>query len=99
MGIEKIKKVAVIGGGTMGPGIAHSFAQSDCEVFLCDISEEALEKARSVVEVNLQTLVENNMLAASDVEGVKKLISYGTKIEERVSQSDLVIECITENLK
>ncbi|NNG06534.1 MAG: 3-hydroxyacyl-CoA dehydrogenase family protein [Desulfobacteraceae bacterium] len=98
MGIAKIKKVAVIGGGTVGPGIAHSYAQGECEVCLCDISEEAIDRARSVVEVNLQTLVENHMLAASDVEGVKKRISYGTQLEEAVIQADLVVECITENL-
>ena len=98
MGIEKIKKVAVIGGGTMGPGIAHSFAQGECEVCLCDISDEALEKAGSVMEVNLQTLVESDMLTASDVESVKKRISYGTQLNEAVSRADLVVECITEDL-
>ena len=92
-----MKKVSVIGGGTMGPGIAQVFAQTGYGVHLCDLSEKALERAQSVIRANLQTFVENDMLGAADVEAVEGRIAFTTSLEEAASDSDIVMECITED--
>ncbi len=57
-----MKKISVIGAGTMGNGIAHVFAQSGFDVSLVDISESALEKAMSTIKRNLDRLIKKNVL-------------------------------------
>ena len=84
MGIGEIKKVAVIGAGTMGPGIAQVFAVSGYDVHLCDISEKAIEKARSVIKGNLETLEENDVISPSVVESAQQRISFTTSLEDEV---------------
>ncbi|MGD0233189.1 MAG: 3-hydroxyacyl-CoA dehydrogenase family protein [Syntrophorhabdales bacterium] len=97
MGIGEIKKVAVIGAGTMGPGIAQVFAAAGYDVHLCDISEKALERARLVVRGNLETLAENDVISVSAIDTAQACISFTTSLEEAASDADLVAECIVED--
>jgi len=97
MCIAEIKKVAVIGSGTMGPGIAQVFAVAGYDVHLCDIREKALETARLVISGNLDTLVENDVISPPVVESTQRRISFTTSLEEAVSASDFVAECIVED--
>jgi 3-hydroxybutyryl-CoA dehydrogenase len=94
---DKIKKVVVIGGGTMGPGIAHTFAQYSHLVQLCDLSEEALDNARTIVKANLKTLETHAKIEADEIEATQKRIVFSTDFETAASQADLVVECITED--
>jgi len=94
-----IGKVAVIGGGTMGPGIAQVFALSGYRVCLCDISEKALENARLIVRGNLETLAENDLVDPSRNEDVEGRILYTTSVEDAGSEADILVECITEDRK
>ena len=54
MRLESIKRIAVLGAGTMGPGIAQRYAMSGRSVNLYDISEQALEKAKVMLRTNLE---------------------------------------------
>jgi 3-hydroxybutyryl-CoA dehydrogenase len=91
------EKIAVIGGGTMGNGIAHVFAQYSYDVQLIDISKEILHKAISVIEKNLQRQVKKQLFTQKQMDEVISNITLSTKIED-VSDMDLVIEAVNENL-
>lgn len=93
-----IKKVAVIGSGTMGNGIAHVYAQHDYQVHLIDISAEALQKAQQTIVKNL-----DRMLAKQQITEVQKTqtlqnITLHTDLAEGVQTIDLVVEAATENV-
>ncbi len=90
------KRIAVIGAGTMGPGIAQSFAQNGYEVLLFDIKEEALGRALVVVRTNLGLFVEMGLLAESEMDSVLARIHPTLSLEEAAGRADLVVEAVTE---
>lgn len=93
-----MKNVAVIGAGTMGNGIAHTFAQFGYTVSLIDISQDSLDKAVNTITKNLDRLVAKERLTeAQKVETLANLTTY-TKLEEGVKTADLVVEAATENI-
>jgi len=94
----KIKKIAVIGAGTMGNGIAHTFAQCGFQVSLIDISPESLERGLDTVKKNLDRMVKREKISESDKENTLTNISTFTNIQSGVSGVDLVIEAATENM-
>ena len=92
-----LEKIAVIGSGTMGNGIAHVFAQNNYKVQLIDISKEILDKALSVIEKNFQRQVKKELLTQEQMNEALSNLSLTTKIED-ASDADLVIEAVNENL-
>jgi len=90
-------KIAVLGAGTMGNGIAQVFAQSGFNVHLIDVSENALANALKTIEQNLGRLVSKNILDAEDTEGILSRISTFTDLKKAVAQCDLVVEAATED--
>jgi 3-hydroxybutyryl-CoA dehydrogenase len=97
--VKDIKKVAVVGAGTMGPGLAQVFASAGHPVSLYSRSEATLEKAMSVAAANLQTFVRNGLLDAGAVPDVLARISPTQSVEEAGSEASLVIESIAENVE
>ena len=93
-----MKKVAVIGAGTMGNGIAHTFAQCGFEVSLIDISQDSLDRGVATIEKNLDRMVKKEKISETDKSSTLSNISTFTKIEEGVSGVDLVVEAATENM-
>ncbi len=93
-----MKKVAVIGAGTMGNGIAHTFAQSGYEVALIDLSSSSLEKGMATITKNLDRMVAKEKISEADKNATLKNISTYTKIEEGIKGVDLVVEAATENV-
>lgn len=93
-----MKKVAVIGSGTMGNGIAHVFAQNGFSVSLIDISQEALNKALATISKNLDRIIAKGNLTEEQKEHTLKNITTYTSIEEGVREVDLVVEAATENV-
>jgi 3-hydroxybutyryl-CoA dehydrogenase len=93
-----MKYITVIGSGTMGNGIAHVFAQKGFAVTIVDISEEALNKALSTIEKNLNRQVEKGLISADTKALAMKNISTTTFMKEGVRDADLVIEAATENI-
>jgi 3-hydroxybutyryl-CoA dehydrogenase len=92
-----MKNIAVIGSGTMGNGIAHTFAQFGYQVALIDVSEAALERAIQTISKNLDRQVAKAALSESDKANTLANISCFTSIKEGVAQADLVVEAATEN--
>ena len=94
-----MKNIAVIGSGTMGNGIAHVFAQYGYSVSLIDISEEALKKAISTIEKNLDRQVAKQMLTEDGKKATLANIQTYTQIKDGVATADLVVEAATENVE
>jgi 3-hydroxybutyryl-CoA dehydrogenase len=92
-----MKQVSVIGSGTMGNGIAHVFAQNGFEVTLIDISEEALNKAKSTIEKNLSRQIEKGTITEQIKKQTLTNITFQTSLETGVKNAELVVEAATEN--
>lgn len=93
-----MKNIAVIGAGTMGNGIAHTFAQKGFKVNLIDISEKSLEKGMSTISGNLDRMVAKETISEQDKQNTLANITTFTQIEEGVKNVDLVVEAATENV-
>ncbi len=93
-----MKKVAVIGAGTMGNGIAHTFAQCGFEVSLIDISQDSLDRGLATIGKNLDRMLKKEKISEADKNSTLSNINTFTKIEEGVSGVDLVVEAATENM-
>ena len=93
-----MNNVAVIGAGTMGNGIAHTFAQFGYQVSLIDLSQDSLDKALKTITKNLDRLVAKERLTETQKEQTLANLTTFTKLEEGVKSADLVVEAATENI-
>jgi len=94
-----MKNIAVIGAGTMGNGIAHTFAQYNFKVHLIDISKTSLAKGMQTISKNLDRMVAKEKISEIDKTNTLNNINTFTSIENGVAHADLVIEAATENEK
>jgi len=93
-----MKNITVIGAGTMGNGIAHTFAQKNFNVSLVDISADSLERAIDTIGKNLNRMVKKEKITeAEKVNTLAKITTY-TDITVGVKGADLVVEAATENI-
>lgn len=93
-----MKIIAVIGAGTMGNGIAHTFAQSGFTVKLIDVSEKYLENGMMTIAKNLDRMVAKETISEDDkIKTINNIITY-TDINDGVVGVDLVVEAATENV-
>ncbi len=92
-----MKKIAVIGAGTMGNGIAHTFAQSGFKVQLIDISEASLQKGMDTITKNLDRMVAKEKIDEAQKSETLNNITTFTDMAEGVKNASLVVEAATEN--
>ncbi|WBL24945.1 3-hydroxyacyl-CoA dehydrogenase family protein [Zunongwangia sp. HGR-M22] len=92
-----MKNIAVIGAGTMGNGIAHTFAQFGFKVHLIDISKENLQKGVDTITKNLDRMLAKEKISEKDKEQTLANISSFIDIPSGVKNVDLVVEAATEN--
>ncbi|CAI8437494.1 MAG: putative 3-hydroxybutyryl-CoA dehydrogenase [Polaribacter sejongensis] len=92
-----MKNIAVVGAGTMGSGIAQTFAQFNYKVHLIDISEATLEKGMTTIARNLDRFVSKEKISKADKTQALQNISTVTSLVEGVKNADLVVEAATEN--
>ncbi len=93
-----MKNIAVIGAGTMGNGIAHTFAQFDYKVQLIDINQTSLDKGIATITKNLDRMVAKETISEEDKQRTLKNITTYTSLEEGVECAGLVVEAATENV-
>ena len=93
-----MKNIAVIGSGTMGNGIAHTFAQCNFNVQLIDVSEIALKRGMETIEKNLDRMVAKEKITLDEKAKTLSNISTFTNIKKGVKYASLVIEAATENV-
>ncbi|MDT0676705.1 3-hydroxyacyl-CoA dehydrogenase family protein [Autumnicola musiva] len=92
-----MKNIAVIGAGTMGNGIAHTFAQFGCKVQLIDVSKENLHKGINTISKNLDRMVSKEKISEAQKEETLNNITQQIDIPSGVKNVDLVVEAATEN--
>ncbi|MEP5934069.1 MAG: 3-hydroxyacyl-CoA dehydrogenase NAD-binding domain-containing protein, partial [Winogradskyella arenosi] len=93
-----MKNIAVIGAGTMGNGIAHTFAQSGFKVQLIDLNDASLKRGMDTIARNLDRMVDKEKISAADKAETLGNITTFTDTQEGVKNVDLVVEAATENL-
>lgn len=94
--LESIKKIAIIGSGTMGPGIATDFAKGGYNVTLVARRQASLDQAKTVIHKNLLTLAKHDIVKQSEIATIEGRVSYGLSIEEAAKVADFIVECINE---
>jgi 3-hydroxybutyryl-CoA dehydrogenase len=95
----EIKKVAVIGAGTMGHGIAQVAATAHYDVCLNDIKDEFLARAKSGIDGSLDRMLKKERITAQEKEAILSRITFTTDIPKAVKDADLIIEAIPEILE
>lgn len=95
----EIRKVAVLGAGTMGNGIAQVCATAGMEVAMRDVEPSFLERGLAQIDKSLAKLVEKNVLSAGDRDAARARIHTTTELEAAVADADLVVEAIPERME
>ena len=93
-----MKNITVIGSGTMGNGIAHTFAQFGYQVNLIDVNEVALQKAIATIGKNLDRQVTKGLISEADKTATLTNITTYTNLKDAASHADLVEEAASENM-
>jgi len=93
-----MKNIVVIGAGTMGNGIAHTFAQSGFQVSLVDVKQENLDKALKTITTNLDRIIAKGNLTEEEKANTLGNITTFTDLKDAAPNADLIVEAATENL-
>ena len=94
-----VKKAAVIGTGTMGPGIAQVLAQHGIDVRIYDIDHDKLKKARETLAGTLNLVHQEGLISEADVAEIQSRIKDASSLEDAVKEADMVLEVIPEVLE
>ena len=92
----EIKKIAVLGAGTMGNGITQVSAQSTFKVTMYDIDQKFLDRGMNTIKKNLGRSVEKGRMSQGDMDVIISRISTSLSLKEAVADADLVIESVPE---
>ena len=95
--LSDIKKIAVLGAGTMGPGIAQTFAMGGYDVTMWTRSESTREKAKTALRSQLETFASEGEIKHEDIEPILSRVSFALTVEEAVEGADFIQETIVEN--
>lgn len=93
-----MKNITVIGGGTMGNGIAHVFAMNGFDVQLVDVNPAVLEKARATIAANLDRMVKKEAITEAQKTETLARITTHSELKSGIQHADLVVEAATENV-
>jgi 3-hydroxybutyryl-CoA dehydrogenase/5-formyl-3-hydroxy-2-methylpyridine 4-carboxylate dehydrogenase len=96
MSEKAIENVAVIGAGTMGPGMAATFARHGFATTLYDVKPEQLEKAKGAVDFVYTILTGGGFMTADDADAGRGRIAYTTNLDEALAGADFVVETVPE---
>ena len=99
MELADIKKVGVVGGGTMGFGIAINFALGGYPTVIRDLSDALLQQSMKNIKSSMDLFVEEELITQGEADGTLSRITTTTELEEVATQSDFITEVIVERLK
>ncbi len=96
MSADSVRKVAVVGAGTMGPGMAATFARHGFDTTLFDVKPEQLEKAQAAVDFVYGTLTNGGFMTAEEADAGRAHITYTGDLKEALAGADFVVETVPE---
>jgi len=96
--VSEVKRVGVLGAGTMGNGIAHVFARSGFDVRLCEVEQRFLDRGTETIRKNLGREVSKGKLSQQDADAALARIA-GTLDRGALADCDLIVEAATERLE
>jgi 3-hydroxybutyryl-CoA dehydrogenase len=96
--MDQTKTITVVGAGTMGNGIAHVFAQSGYPVHLCDLKQEYLDRALTLIGKNLDRQIKKEIITEDQKKETMARIAPSTDLTRGCSDASLIIEAVTENM-
>jgi len=96
MTLQDIQTIAVLGAGTMGPGIAQVYAMGGYQVRVWTRSESTREKAKASLSLSLDTFVEEGELTQEEAEAARKRVSFVSTVEDAVEGAQFIQETIVE---
>jgi 3-hydroxyacyl-CoA dehydrogenase len=96
--VREIKRVAVIGAGTMGSGIAMTFLNAGLPVIVLELSQEAIDRGISVIRANYENSARKGKLSSADMSARMSLLSTTIAFSD-IKDADLVVEAVFEDLK
>jgi 3-hydroxyacyl-CoA dehydrogenase len=99
MGTDWIKRILVVGAGTMGHPLAQTFAEGGYSVALVDLNRKTLDKAASLIVSNLRTLEHLHLLEEGRGNEIMERIHFLASLEEGARDADVAIEVIFEDLR
>jgi len=99
MSDSRFRKVAILGSGTMGHGIAQIAAQAGCQVVMRDVAEDALEKGLKGIERSLARFVKKEKLTEAEAQAIHARVSTTLELKEAVDGADVVVEAIPERME
>jgi 3-hydroxyacyl-CoA dehydrogenase len=94
--VDDIRTITIVGGGTIGPGVALAYAMAGYDVTVADIKDEPLERARQTVQSATQMMAEEDYLPVSEAEAASSRVAYTTDVDGALSRADWMQECIPE---
>jgi 3-hydroxyacyl-CoA dehydrogenase len=94
--LQDIKKIAVLGAGTMGPGIAQTFAMGGYQVTMWTRSEATREKAKASLYTSLKTFADEGEIKADQVDEIYSRIHFEATVEQAIKGADFIMETIVE---
>ena len=95
---ENQQRVAVIGSGLMGHGIAQVFAKAGCRVKMNDVSADVLNQAMARIRLNLTAMANNGLQEPNEIDEIVSRIEPTTSLQEAVTNANFVTEAVSENL-
>jgi 5-formyl-3-hydroxy-2-methylpyridine 4-carboxylate dehydrogenase len=96
MAQKDIRKVAVVGAGTMGPGMAATFARNGFDTALYDVKPDQLDKAKGAVDFVYTILTGGGFMTSDDADAGRARITYTTDLTEALNGADFVVETVPE---
>jgi len=99
MRVEQIHEISVLGAGTMGHGIAHSFLMGGYSVRLYDVQEAILETGRAHIQKNLELFCEAGLIKKPAIKSALKKLWTTTDLKQAVAEGDFIVEAAPENLE
>ncbi|MDD5207668.1 MAG: 3-hydroxyacyl-CoA dehydrogenase NAD-binding domain-containing protein [Desulfobacterales bacterium] len=96
--VGQIRKIAIIGAGLMGHGLAQIFAGKGREVILMDLNEDLLKKGLAGIRSNLSLMAEHGIGKAEEIDGVLSRVRTTTDLGEAAKEAQFVVEAVSENL-
>jgi len=99
MTYSKIKRIAVLGAGTMGHGIAHASMAAGYQTALYDLSPQILDQARTTISTIVQKSVELGKVPQAEADGILGRLTSSTTLADAVGGADMVIEAIPEKIE